>query len=43
MLYREKKTKHRPSGCSLFRNGSFNATNLIVAGRKTVWKSFAKI
>ena len=48
ILYR-KKTKHMPSGYSLFSSCSFNSaelhskkTNLIVTKVKTVWKGFVK-
>ena len=42
--YAEKKTKHTPSGYSLFTNCSFDATkkNLIVTKAKTVWKGFVR-
>ena len=42
--YTEKKTKHTPSGYSLFANCSFDASknNLIVTKGKTAWKSFVK-
>ena len=42
--YTEKKTKHTPSGYSLFTSCSFEATktNLIVTKVKTVWKDFLK-
>ena len=40
----EKKTKHTPSGYSLFTNCSFDATkiSLIVTEVKIVWKDFVK-
>ena len=43
--YTEKKTKHTPSGHSIFTSCSFDPTkiNLIVTKVKIVWKWFVKI
>ena len=43
--YTEEKTKHVPSGYSLFTNCSFDETktNLIVTEAKPVWKGFVRL
>ena len=41
--YTEKKTKHTPSGYSLFTNCIQQKINWIVTEGKTVWKGFVRI